>query len=99
MFDRSVTIDAADVEPTVSWGTSPEDVVAVGASVPSPDSFADPSKRAAASFQAAALGNVFGLVPLLLGHVECPGFTGEPIGDVEWNRLFRETYQLQYAAV
>lgn len=58
-----------------------------------------PSKRAAASFQAAAIGNVFGLVPLLLGHVECPGFTGEPIGDVEWNRLFRETYQLQYAAV
>ena len=47
-FDKSVVIDAADVEPTVSWGTSPEDVVAIGASVPSPDSFADPSKREAA---------------------------------------------------
>ena len=41
-------IDAADVEPTVSWGTSPEDVIAVGAKIPSPDSFADPSKQAAA---------------------------------------------------
>ena len=47
-FDKSVVIDAANVEPTVSWGTSPEDVVAVGGCVPSPDSFADPSKQDAA---------------------------------------------------
>ncbi|MFI8667817.1 3-isopropylmalate dehydratase large subunit [Qipengyuania sp. NPDC077410] len=47
-FDKSVVIDAAIVEPTVSWGTSPEDVVAVGGCVPSPDSFADPSKQDAA---------------------------------------------------
>jgi 3-isopropylmalate/(R)-2-methylmalate dehydratase large subunit len=47
-FDQSVVIDAAMVEPTVSWGTSPEDVVAVGGEVPAPESFADPSKRAAA---------------------------------------------------
>ncbi|MEC7535639.1 MAG: 3-isopropylmalate dehydratase large subunit [Pseudomonadota bacterium] len=46
-FDKSVVIDAADVEPTVSWGTSPEDVVAVGGVVPAPDSFADPSKQEA----------------------------------------------------
>ena len=44
-FDKSVVIDAAKIEPTVSWGTSPEDVVAVGGVVPSPDSFADPSKQ------------------------------------------------------
>ena len=47
-FDKSVVIEAANVEPTVSWGTSPEDVVAVGGCVPSPDSFADPSKQDAA---------------------------------------------------
>ena len=47
-FDKSVVIDAAAIEPTVSWGTSPEDVVPVGGTVPSPDSFADPSKREAA---------------------------------------------------
>ncbi len=48
-FDKSVTIDAADVAPTVTWGTSPEDVVPITGQVPSPDSFADPSKKAAAA--------------------------------------------------
>ncbi|MBD2841160.1 3-isopropylmalate dehydratase large subunit [Erythrobacter rubeus] len=47
-FDKSVVIDAANVQPSVTWGTSPEDVVAIGANVPSPESFADESKRAAA---------------------------------------------------
>ncbi len=47
-FDKSVVIDASAVEPTVTWGTSPEDVVAIGGTVPSPESFADPSKQEAA---------------------------------------------------
>lgn len=47
-FDKSVVIDASDIEPTVSWGTSPEDVVAIGGTVPFPDSFADPAKKEAA---------------------------------------------------
>ncbi|MEL6876754.1 MAG: 3-isopropylmalate dehydratase large subunit, partial [Pseudomonadota bacterium] len=47
-FDKSVVIDASTVEPTVTWGTSPEDVVAIGGTVPAPDSFADESKRVAA---------------------------------------------------
>ncbi len=47
-FDKSVTIDAADVSPTVTWGTSPEDVVPVNGVVPAPDSFSDPSKQDAA---------------------------------------------------
>ena len=48
VFDKSVTIDAADVEPTVTWGTSPEDTSAIGGSVPDPMSFADPNKQEAA---------------------------------------------------
>jgi 3-isopropylmalate/(R)-2-methylmalate dehydratase large subunit len=47
-FDKSVTINAADVSPTVTWGTSPEDVVPVSGTVPAPESFADPSKQDAA---------------------------------------------------
>ena len=47
-FDKSVTIDASTVEPTVTWGTSPEDVVAIGGTVPAPASFADASKQEAA---------------------------------------------------
>lgn len=47
-FDKSVTIDAADVAPTVTWGTSPEDVIPVTGHVPAPESFTDPSKQDAA---------------------------------------------------
>jgi len=47
-FDRSVVIDAADIVPTVTWGTSPEDVVPITGTVPAPESFADATKRAAA---------------------------------------------------
>lgn len=58
-FDKSVTIDATTVEPTVTWGTSPEDVVAIGDVVPAPESFADPSKQQAAR----ASLDYMGLVP------------------------------------
>jgi len=47
-FDKSVTIDAALVEPTVTWGTSPEDTSSIGGAVPDPASFADPAKQDAA---------------------------------------------------
>jgi 3-isopropylmalate/(R)-2-methylmalate dehydratase large subunit len=47
-FDKTVVIDATKVEPTVTWGTSPEDTVAIGGVVPDPHSFADPSKQKAA---------------------------------------------------
>ncbi|RXR29234.1 3-isopropylmalate dehydratase large subunit [Sphingobium fluviale] len=47
-FDKTVRIDAADIAPTVTWGTSPEDVVPISGVVPAPESFTDPSKRAAA---------------------------------------------------
>lgn len=43
-FDKRVTIDAADIKPQVSWGTSPEMVVAVDANVPDPEAESDPVK-------------------------------------------------------
>ena len=46
-FDKSVRIDATDIGPTVTWGTSPEDTAPIGGTVPSPESFADPSKQEA----------------------------------------------------
>ncbi|QLC24687.1 3-isopropylmalate dehydratase large subunit [Parasphingopyxis algicola] len=48
-FDTRVELDAADIAPNVTWGTSPEDVVPITGSVPDPESFADESKRAAAA--------------------------------------------------
>ena len=55
-FDKSVVIQAADIEPTVTWGTSPEDTVAIGGVVPAPESFADPSKQEAARASLAYMG-------------------------------------------
>ena len=47
-YDKTVRINAADIAPTITWGTSPEDVVPITGAVPDPLSFADPSKQAAA---------------------------------------------------
>jgi 3-isopropylmalate/(R)-2-methylmalate dehydratase large subunit len=45
-FDKVVVLDAAALPPIVSWGSSPEDVVAVTGVVPDPDAIADENKRA-----------------------------------------------------
>ena len=47
-FDREIRLDAGQIAPLVTWGTSPEDVIAVTDAVPSPDSYASPDKRASA---------------------------------------------------
>ncbi|WP_109807177.1 3-isopropylmalate dehydratase large subunit [Sphingosinithalassobacter portus] len=47
-YDKVVVIDAAAIAPSLTWGTSPEDVVPITGVVPDPASFADPSKQAAA---------------------------------------------------
>ncbi len=55
-YDKTVVIDAADIAPSVTWGTSPEDVVPITGIVPDPASFADPSKQAAAAKSLAYMG-------------------------------------------
>jgi len=55
-YDKVVVIDAADIAPSVTWGTSPEDVVPITGVVPAPDSFADPSKQTAAAKSLAYMG-------------------------------------------
>jgi 3-isopropylmalate/(R)-2-methylmalate dehydratase large subunit len=44
-FDREVALRAEEIEPQVSWGTSPEMVAAVGAEVPDPEREKDATKR------------------------------------------------------
>jgi 3-isopropylmalate dehydratase len=46
-YDIDVFIDAADITPTVTWGTSPEDVVPITGKVPDPETFATEEKKAA----------------------------------------------------
>ena len=48
-FDRSISFQAADIAPTVTWGTSLDDVVSITGVVPDPTNFADPARRAAAA--------------------------------------------------
>jgi 3-isopropylmalate/(R)-2-methylmalate dehydratase large subunit len=46
-FDAAVEIDAAQIVPQVTWGTSPEMVTGIDGRVPDPDRERDPTKRAA----------------------------------------------------
>ena len=44
-YDIETTLDAAAIEPQVSWGTSPEMVAPIGAAVPDPAEIEDEAKR------------------------------------------------------
>lgn len=44
-WDAEILIDAKDIAPTVSWGTSPQDVVPITGKVPGPDDFQDKARK------------------------------------------------------
>ncbi len=44
-FDREVSLDAAVLEPMVTWGTSPEHALPIGAAVPDPAGTSDAARR------------------------------------------------------
>jgi len=45
-YDSEIAMAAEDIAPTVTWGTSPEDAIAINGVVPDPTKEKDPSKRA-----------------------------------------------------
>ena len=45
-YDTKVTLEAGEIMPHVTWGTSPEDVLPITASVPDPTAVSEPDKRA-----------------------------------------------------
>lgn len=45
-FDREVALDAAEIAPTVTWGTSPENALPITATIPDPAREADPARAA-----------------------------------------------------
>ena len=71
-FDREVVLDAANLPPVVTWGTSPEAVVAVDGSVPNPEDVEEPARRSAME---RAL-NYMALKP------------GTPMTDIDIDRVF-----------
>ena len=46
VYDVEITLAAEDIAPTVTWGTSPEDALAITDAVPNPDKEKDANKRA-----------------------------------------------------
>jgi 3-isopropylmalate/(R)-2-methylmalate dehydratase large subunit len=71
-FDAQVDINAADIKPQVSWGTSPEMVVSVDANLPDPAAESDEVKRSGMT----RAYEYMGLTP------------GMPVTDIKVDRVF-----------
>jgi|SRR5690554_210844 len=71
-FDKVVEINGADIVPQVSWGTSPDMVVDVNASVPDPDAEPDAVKREGMQRALQYMGLS----------------AGQPIADIKLDRVF-----------
>ena len=46
-FDKEININASDIEPLVTWGTSPQDVASVTGNIPDPEKEKDVDRRVA----------------------------------------------------
>ncbi|TGM34395.1 3-isopropylmalate dehydratase large subunit [Leptospira biflexa] len=71
-FDKTVTLNANEIAPMVSWGTSPGQVIPVTATVPSPNDFTDPVQKKSAESALAYMD----LKP------------GQKLSDVKVNKVF-----------
>ncbi|MDA0219783.1 MAG: 3-isopropylmalate dehydratase large subunit [Proteobacteria bacterium] len=71
-YDKEVRLDAADIVPQVTWGTSPQDVLPITGVVPDPEAEADEDKRNAIKRSLAYMG----LTP------------GTPLSEVKIDRVF-----------
>ena len=55
-YDKEVTLSTAEIEPQVTWGTSPEDVLPISAAVPGPEAAPDENKAKAIERSLAYMG-------------------------------------------
>jgi 3-isopropylmalate/(R)-2-methylmalate dehydratase large subunit len=83
-YDKRVVLAGGDIAPSLTWGTSPEDVVPVTGAVPHPDSFADPAKREAARKSLDYMGLAPGMAMQDIGveHVFIGSCTNSRIEDL-----------------
>ena len=61
LYDREIRLDAAKIPPLVTWGTTPEDVIAITGKVPSPADFDDPAKKTSVERMLAYMGLTAGM--------------------------------------
>jgi|TARA_B100000287_G_scaffold427756_1_gene477947 3-isopropylmalate/(R)-2-methylmalate dehydratase large subunit len=55
-YDKTLSINATEIEPQVTWGTSPEDVVTINSKIPDPDDFKNTEKKKSAKRSLAYMG-------------------------------------------
>ncbi len=55
-YEKEISLKAEDIPPIVTWGTTPEDVVPITGTVPSPADFNDPNKKASVERMLAYMG-------------------------------------------
>jgi 3-isopropylmalate/(R)-2-methylmalate dehydratase large subunit len=72
VFDREIALDAGEVAPMVTWGTTPEDACAITGAVPDPAAAPDAERRARIAKSLAYMG----LAP------------GTPLGGIAIDRAF-----------
>jgi 3-isopropylmalate/(R)-2-methylmalate dehydratase large subunit len=72
VFDREVALEAADIAPTVTWGTSPQDALPITARLPDPAAAGDTGRRASMERALAYMGLA----------------AGTPLTDVRIDRVF-----------
>ena len=71
-FEREETLDATSIEPMVTWGTSPEDVIPVSGEIPDPKLETDPKRQTALNRKMEYMG----LKP------------GQQVSDIKVDRVF-----------
>lgn len=83
-YDNVVTLDLARIEPQVSWGTSPNQTLPIGARVPSPATIADASERRETEKALAYMGLEAGqrLSSIAIDHVFIGSCTNGRIEDL-----------------
>ena len=84
VYDKTVVLDAADIAPGLTWGTSPEDFVPITGVVPDHESFADPAKRIAAQKSLDYMGLTAGtpMTEVAVQHVFIGSCTNSRIEDL-----------------
>lgn len=71
-YDKTILIDGKDIIPTITWGTSPQDVVPITGVVPGPDDFEDKGHKSSCSRALQYMGLV----------------AGTPMKDIQLDKVF-----------